>query len=205
YRVGRGRLGDASATRVFGYEPHEILLFCFLTWLSIINREGIRNGGGRHRDISNMCGSDHGRGGNFGQGRGDIGKHGCDRGAGEFRIWNRDVPITPFTFDMSAARDGIVTGLMNKLIVQTHLMTDKEYSVHSIDYAINPSGADGHDLEDVCITMNKGDGDDSEEDEVMIEKRHDDYDSEDIDDMETDDEEPVCKRTMHLIGIKGGI
>lgn len=28
-------------------------------------------------------------------------------------------------------------GLMSKLIVQPHLMTDKEYLVHSIDYAIN--------------------------------------------------------------------
>lgn len=28
-------------------------------------------------------------------------------------------------------------GLMNKLIVQPHLITDKEYLVHSINYAIN--------------------------------------------------------------------
>ncbi|XP_023731289.1 fructokinase-like 2, chloroplastic [Lactuca sativa] len=48
-----------------------------------------------------------------------------------------DPPITPFTSDMSAAGDGIVAGLMSKLIVQPHLMTDKEYLVHSIDYAIN--------------------------------------------------------------------
>ncbi|KAL4569469.1 hypothetical protein LXL04_025107 [Taraxacum kok-saghyz] len=48
-----------------------------------------------------------------------------------------DPPITPFTSDMSAAGDGIVAGLMGKLIVQPHLMTDKEYLVHSIDYAIN--------------------------------------------------------------------
>ncbi|KAI3502526.1 hypothetical protein L1887_30644 [Cichorium endivia] len=48
-----------------------------------------------------------------------------------------DPPITPFTSDMSAAGDGIVAALMSKLIVQPHLMTDKEYLVHSIDYAIN--------------------------------------------------------------------
>ncbi|KAI3812000.1 hypothetical protein L1987_16700 [Smallanthus sonchifolius] len=48
-----------------------------------------------------------------------------------------DPPITPFTSDMSAAGDGIVAGLLSKLVVQLHLMTDKEYLVHSIDYAIN--------------------------------------------------------------------
>ncbi|GJT61303.1 fructokinase-like 2 protein, chloroplastic [Tanacetum coccineum] len=52
-------------------------------------------------------------------------------------LGTEDVPITPFTSDMSAAGDGIVAGLMNKLIVQPHLLTDKEYLVHSIDYAIN--------------------------------------------------------------------
>ncbi|KAL8267565.1 hypothetical protein R6Q59_004909 [Mikania micrantha] len=48
-----------------------------------------------------------------------------------------DPPITPFTSDMSAAGDGIVAGLLSKLTVQPHLMADKEYLVHSIDYAIN--------------------------------------------------------------------
>ncbi|MFS7942876.1 putative fructokinase [Helianthus anomalus] len=48
-----------------------------------------------------------------------------------------DPPITPFTSDMSAAGDGLVAGLVSKLIVQPHLMTDKEYLIHSIDYAIN--------------------------------------------------------------------
>lgn len=48
-----------------------------------------------------------------------------------------DPPITPFTSDMSAAGDGIVAGLMSKLIVQPNLMTDKEYLVDSIEYAIN--------------------------------------------------------------------
>ncbi|GJS42608.1 pentatricopeptide repeat-containing protein, partial [Tanacetum coccineum] len=53
--------------------------------------------------------------------------------------------------------------------------------------------ADGHDLEDVSITMNRGDGDDSKEDKGDNTERHEDYDLEDIDDMETDDEERVRK------------
>ncbi|PWA57343.1 carbohydrate/puine kinase, PfkB, conserved site, Ribokinase-like protein [Artemisia annua] len=151
-------------------------------------------------------------------------------------LGTEDVPITPFTSDMSAAGDGIVAGLMNKLIVQPHLMTDKEYLVHSIDYAINrgvseqwmqartrgyppkpgmvddyffpdPNGfktinekayrtllnVDDDDSEDLGITVNRRDGDDSEEDEGDNTERHGDYDSEDIDDMEIDDEEPVRK------------
>ncbi|KAJ9548996.1 hypothetical protein OSB04_021539 [Centaurea solstitialis] len=52
-------------------------------------------------------------------------------------LGTEDIPITPFTSDMSAAGDGIVAGLLSKLVVQPHLMTDKEYLVHIIDYAIN--------------------------------------------------------------------
>nr|XP_043640013.1 fructokinase-like 2, chloroplastic [Erigeron canadensis] len=52
-------------------------------------------------------------------------------------LGTEDVPITPFTSDMSASGNGIVAGLMSKLIVQPHLMTDKEYLVHSINYSIN--------------------------------------------------------------------
>lgn len=41
--------------------------------------------------------------------------------------------------------------------------------------------------------MNRNDGDDSEEDEGVDVERHDDYDSEDIGDMELDDKEPLQK------------
>ncbi|GKF62628.1 hypothetical protein Tco_0182682, partial [Tanacetum coccineum] len=101
-RVGSRRLVAASANRVFG------------------------NGGGRRHDMPNMCGSDHGRGGNFRQGRGDVGEHGRGQGkkCGVDKIskihyytkeqkssvyGTEDVSITPFTSDLSAAEDGIVT------------------------------------------------------------------------------------------------
>ncbi|XP_073525940.1 uncharacterized protein [Phyllobates terribilis] len=48
-----------------------------------------------------------------------------------------DAPITPYTSDMSASGDGIVAALMRMLVVQPHLMTDKEYIEHSIKYAID--------------------------------------------------------------------
>lgn len=48
-----------------------------------------------------------------------------------------DAPITPFTCDMSASGDGIVAALMKMLTDQPHLITDKEYLEHSINYAIN--------------------------------------------------------------------
>ncbi|KAI3714328.1 hypothetical protein L1987_72925 [Smallanthus sonchifolius] len=145
-----------------------------------------------------------------------------------------DPPITPFTSDMSAAGDGIVAGLLSKLVVQPHLMTDKEYLVHSIDYAINrgvteqwlqartlgyppkPGMEDDHfspdpnglktitekafrtlfpvnddDTEELGVTVNRHD-DDLEDDGDNVE-RHNDYDSEDISDMELDDEEPIRK------------
>ncbi|GJV63636.1 hypothetical protein Tco_1474464 [Tanacetum coccineum] len=86
-----------------------------------------------------------------------------------------DVSITPFTFDMSASKDGIVTRLTNKLIVQTHLMTIKEYSVHRIDYAINLQ------VSEQWIPL----------DDSLLQV--DGHDLEDVDDMETDDEEPVRK------------
>lgn len=148
-------------------------------------------------------------------------------------LGTEDAPITPFTSDMSAAGDGIVAGLMSKLIVQPHLMTDKEYLVHSIDYAINrgvteqwmqartwgyppkPGMEDNEffpdpngfktitekayrslfpvDNDDLGITVNRHDSNDSEEDEGFNIERHDDYDSEDIGDMEMDDEEPMQK------------
>lgn len=41
--------------------------------------------------------------------------------------------------------------------------------------------------------MNRHDSNDSEEDEGFNIERHDDYDSEDIGDMEMDDEEPMHK------------
>ncbi|GKD00603.1 hypothetical protein Tco_1170877 [Tanacetum coccineum] len=44
---------------------------------------------------------------------------------------------------------------------------------------------DCEDLEDVGITVNRGDGDVSEEDECDNTERHEDYDSDDIDDAET--------------------
>ncbi|GJU81183.1 hypothetical protein Tco_1283548 [Tanacetum coccineum] len=110
---GRGRLAAASANRVFGLR---------------INRGGIGNGGGR--DMPNMCGSVHGRGGNFGPGRGKISERGCGRGPNLFTtvetwllqsymiILNFYLSqtghlrfITPFTSDMSAAGDGIVAGV----------------------------------------------------------------------------------------------
>ncbi|GJV63638.1 hypothetical protein Tco_1474466 [Tanacetum coccineum] len=65
FGVGRGRLVAASANRVFGPK---------------INCGGIKNGGGRRHDMPNMCGSDHGRSGNFRQGRGDVGEHGRGQG-----------------------------------------------------------------------------------------------------------------------------
>ncbi|KAK9052198.1 hypothetical protein SSX86_028826 [Deinandra increscens subsp. villosa] len=148
-----------------------------------------------------------------------------------------DPPITPFTSDMSAAADGMVAGLLSKLIVQPHLMTDKEYLVHSIDYAINrgvteqwlqartrgyppkpgmeddlffpdPNGlrtitekafrtlfpVDDDDSEELGVTVNRhDDDDDSEEDDGENVERHNDYDPEDISDLELDDEEPVRK------------
>ncbi|KAM0983763.1 hypothetical protein ACFX2C_011263 [Malus domestica] len=48
-----------------------------------------------------------------------------------------DPPISPFTSDMSASGDGIVAALMRMLTVQPHLITDKEYLEHSINYAID--------------------------------------------------------------------
>ncbi|KAM0015937.1 putative fructokinase [Helianthus debilis subsp. tardiflorus] len=147
-----------------------------------------------------------------------------------------DPPITPFTSDMSAAGDGLVAGLVSKLIVQPHLMTNKEYLIHSIDYAINrgvteqwlqartrgyppkpgmeddvffpdPNGLrtitekafrtlfpvnDDDDSEELGVTVNRHD-DDSEEEDGDNADRHNDYDSEDISDVEFDDEEPVRK------------
>ncbi|KAG7979095.1 hypothetical protein I3843_05G113500 [Carya illinoinensis] len=48
-----------------------------------------------------------------------------------------DVPITPFTCDMSASGDGIVAALMRMLTVQPDLITDKGYIEHTIRYAID--------------------------------------------------------------------
>ncbi|PWA95683.1 MUTL-like protein [Artemisia annua] len=60
---------------------------------------------------------------------------------------------------------------------------------------------DGDGLEDVGIIefiVNKGDGDDSEEDEGDSTERCDDYDLDDINDNETDDEEPVRKLRQEI-------
>ncbi|KAL8150224.1 hypothetical protein V2J09_020032 [Rumex salicifolius] len=48
-----------------------------------------------------------------------------------------DAPITPYTSDMSASGDGIVAALMRMLVVQPHLITDKEYLEHTIKYAVD--------------------------------------------------------------------
>ncbi|KAM5567429.1 fructokinase-like 2, chloroplastic [Rosa sericea] len=48
-----------------------------------------------------------------------------------------DPPISPFTSDMSASGDGIVAALMRMLTVQPHLVTDREYLEHTIEYAID--------------------------------------------------------------------
>ncbi|XP_057962888.1 fructokinase-like 2, chloroplastic [Malania oleifera] len=53
-----------------------------------------------------------------------------------------DVPITPFTCDMSASGDSIVAALMRMLTVQPDRITDKGYLEHSIGYAINCGFAD---------------------------------------------------------------
>lgn len=156
-----------------------------------------------------------------------------------------DAPITPFTSDMSAAGDGIVAGLMNKLIVQPHLMTDKEYLVHSIDYAINrgvteqwlqartrgyppkpgmededffpdPNGLktitekafrtlfpedDDDSDEEVSISMKRHDDDDDvEEDEGVNMESNNDYDLEDISDMEIDDDDEPARKVSETIG-----
>ncbi|CAF2192028.1 hypothetical protein YC2023_092416 [Brassica napus] len=47
-----------------------------------------------------------------------------------------DVPITPFTRDMSASGDGIVAGLIRMLTVQPDLMNDKGYLERTARYAI---------------------------------------------------------------------
>nr|GEU51381.1 katanin p80 WD40 repeat-containing subunit B1 homolog isoform X1 [Tanacetum cinerariifolium] len=160
-RVGHGRL-DAASTRVFDYEHHDILLLCFLTWLSIAQDQTfLTNGGGRHRDIPNMCGSDRGK------------KRGVDK----------SIVLTELEF---------LCGITSFERFNTNDNERSKFVHYSRDIReMGLSQADGHDLEDVGITMNKGDDDYSEEDEVMIQKRHGDYDSEDIDDMETDEEEPV--------------
>ncbi|GJZ92254.1 fructokinase-like 2 protein, chloroplastic [Tanacetum coccineum] len=114
-------------------------------------------------------------------------------------LGTEDVPITPFTSDMSAAGDGIVAG-------SKHVDDTLRYRVGDDDFFPDPNGfktinekayrtllnADGDDSEDLGITVNRRDGDDSE-DEGDNTEGHGDYDSEDIDDMETDDEEPVRK------------
>ncbi|XP_076890755.1 fructokinase-like 2, chloroplastic [Bidens hawaiensis] len=149
-----------------------------------------------------------------------------------------DPPITPFTSDMSAAGDGLVAGLLSKLIVQPHLMTDKEYLVHSITYAINrgvteqwlqartrgyppkpgmeddlffpepngfrtitekafrtlfPVNGDDEDSEELGVTVNRRDDDEEDDGDDVDRDRHNDYDSEDVSDMELDDEEPMRK------------
>ncbi|XP_051145833.1 fructokinase-like 2, chloroplastic [Andrographis paniculata] len=48
-----------------------------------------------------------------------------------------DAPITPYTSDMSASGDGIVAGLMRMLSVQPHLLSDKGYLEHTVNYALN--------------------------------------------------------------------
>ncbi|CAN4122046.1 unnamed protein product [Withania somnifera] len=48
-----------------------------------------------------------------------------------------DVPLSPYTSDMSAAGDGIIAGIIRMLTVQPHLMTDKGYLERSLKYAIS--------------------------------------------------------------------
>ncbi|KAJ0039108.1 hypothetical protein Pint_23482 [Pistacia integerrima] len=48
-----------------------------------------------------------------------------------------DPPLTPFTSDMSASGDGIVAGLMRMLTVQPDLITDNDYLVRTLKYAID--------------------------------------------------------------------
>ncbi|CAH8363823.1 unnamed protein product [Eruca vesicaria subsp. sativa] len=47
-----------------------------------------------------------------------------------------DVPITPFTRDMSASGDGIVAGLIRMLTIQPDLLNDKGYLERAARYAI---------------------------------------------------------------------
>ncbi|XP_059317156.1 fructokinase-like 2, chloroplastic isoform X2 [Lycium ferocissimum] len=48
-----------------------------------------------------------------------------------------DVPLTPYTSDMSASGDGIIAGIIRMLTVQPHLMTDKGYLERTLKYAIS--------------------------------------------------------------------
>ncbi|XP_055809885.1 fructokinase-like 2, chloroplastic [Solanum dulcamara] len=48
-----------------------------------------------------------------------------------------DVPLSPYTSDMSASGDGIIAGIIRMLTVQPHLMTDKGYLERTLKYAIS--------------------------------------------------------------------
>ncbi|OIT05020.1 fructokinase-like 2, chloroplastic [Nicotiana attenuata] len=48
-----------------------------------------------------------------------------------------DVPLTPYTSDMSASGDGIIAGIIRMLTVQPHLMTDKGYLERTLKYVIS--------------------------------------------------------------------
>ncbi|KFK41343.1 hypothetical protein AALP_AA2G117900 [Arabis alpina] len=80
-----------------------------------------------------------------------------------------DVPITPFTRDMSASGDGIVAGLIRMLTVQPDLINDKGYLEHTARYAIECGVVDQWLLAQTRGYPPKDDmeeGDDDEEDEV---------------------------------------
>ncbi|CAH2066314.1 unnamed protein product [Thlaspi arvense] len=82
-----------------------------------------------------------------------------------------DVPITPFTRDMSASGDGIVAGLIRMLTIQPDLINDKGYLERTARYAIECGVVDqwllaqtrGYPPKD---DMEEEDDDDDDEDEV---------------------------------------
>ncbi|KAJ4874633.1 fructokinase-like 2 [Raphanus sativus] len=82
-----------------------------------------------------------------------------------------DVPITPFTRDMSASGDGIVAGLIRMLTIQPDLMNDKGYLERTARYAIECGVVDqwllaqtrGYPPKD---DMEEGDDGDDEEEEM---------------------------------------
>ncbi|KAL0701243.1 hypothetical protein Bca4012_057365 [Brassica carinata] len=85
-----------------------------------------------------------------------------------------DVPITPFTKDMSASGDGIVAGLIRMLTVQPDLMNDKGYLERTARYAIECGVVDqwllaqtrGYPPKD---DMEEGEEDDDDEEEDEME------------------------------------
>ncbi|CAN8239009.1 unnamed protein product [Cochlearia groenlandica] len=76
-----------------------------------------------------------------------------------------DVPITPFTRDMSASGDGIVAGLIRMLTVQPDLMNDKGYLERTARYAIECGVVDQWLLAQTRGYPPKDDMDDEEEDD----------------------------------------